>query len=205
MSKRGYHDTSHISLERILGEEESVFKLTSGGEQKEALVRDIVSSLEEVNDQPAEEDMIAAIMETLGKEGTADDDVKREAAFALVTDPAFAEILTKHDSALYNRYVASIEHIEASQETVLGPVDALMEAGKTFAPVFARNVQQQRIIGIGNAWNACAARMEQPSVQRHIREELVFLERRLREALEERRLNSQKGTSDDTRWRKPKQ
>lgn len=49
MTSRGNYDTSHTSLESILGEEASLFKLTSGGEPKEALVRDIVSSLEALN------------------------------------------------------------------------------------------------------------------------------------------------------------
>lgn len=151
-------------------------------------------SLEEVHDQPAEEDMIAAIMETLAREGTPDDDERREAAFALVTDPTFAEVLSMHIPTLYSRYIAGIESIATTRATVLGPVDAMLEAGKAFVALFAKDAGIKHLKGIVKSWKACAARMEQPRVQRHIQNELVVLQQRLSGALAEQRAQLERKT-----------
>lgn len=184
MPQGGWFDTQHTTLDGILSQQEHIDALVSGGESKAILVSEIVRDIQ--GDQGAQEDMIKALIAVLAREGSADDDIRREASGALITDPAFRALLPEHVSPLYLTYIDAVRGLSGTGSTVLGPIDALLEAGKACASAFARGVAApNRLRGVVDSWSEVASSAE-ISVGNHIRHEVAVIEKMMYEALASR-------------------
>lgn len=178
-------DQGTFLAESMLGNGSALRILIAGGQNKNAVLTEVVARLE--NDSMGQASFLRTIFQNIGKEGDIKVTNRRDAAVAILTDSSLdGEV---HLNAVIaplikdNSVVARASYIEAVQEQTgendpfSGSIDALLEVGKAIASYLNQDGQGRgKVIG---AWEEIADKFRETDQRSQIHLKLEEIKQRM--------------------------
>lgn len=167
-------DQGTLLAERMLGSGEVLRGLIAGGQDKEVILRQVVSDLG--NDPVGQAIFLRILLRNISMEGDATVTDRRDGARAVLTDATITPLVEANRAVVIDAYIEAVQQQTRDNDLFSGSVDALLEVGKALAPIFhqarGRGRKKESII---TAWEELAQQFPAED-QFHIRTELRKIE-----------------------------